>query len=108
MASQGPPNQTKNTKRNIDLKMKYRITPLNFASAFFLVLAVYTWVYGASVSGMQAVHLGGTIGWIFLLFAVVVSFLDILLRNFFPITKILWIVQLSFITLTLIIFFIVK
>ncbi len=64
--------------------MKYRITPLNFASAFFLILAVYTWIYGISISGMQALHLGPAVGWIFLLFAVVVSFLDIMLRNFFP------------------------
>ena len=88
--------------------MKFRITPLNFASAFFLCLAVYTWIYGASISTLQTVHLGATIGWIFLLFAFVVSFLDLMLRNFFPQTKKLWIVELSFITLTVIIFLIVK
>jgi hypothetical protein len=88
--------------------MKFRITPLNFASAFFLFLAVYIWIYGASITGMKVVQLGTTIAWIFLLFAVVVSFLDLMLRNFFQQTKILWIVELSFITLTLIIFLLVK
>jgi len=88
--------------------MKFRLTPLNFASAFFLILAVYVWIYGASITGVQVHSLGGTIGWIFLLFAFVVSFLDIMLRNFFPENKKLWIVELSFITLTIIIFLIIK
>jgi hypothetical protein len=42
------------------------------------------------------------------LFAVVVSFMDILFRNFFPETKKVWIVELSFITLVAIIFSLVK
>jgi len=88
--------------------MKFRISPLNFASAFFLVIAVYSWVYGVKISGVQFPHMGGAIGWIFLLFAVVVSFMDIMFRNFFPDTKKLWIVELSFITLAAIIFLIVK
>jgi len=88
--------------------MKFRLTPLNFASAFFLILAVYVWIYGASITGVQVRSLGGTIGWILLLFAFVVSFLDIMLRNFFPENKKLWIVELSFITLTIIIFLIIK
>jgi len=88
--------------------MKIRLTPLNFFSAFFLILAVYVWIKGASIVGMQVQHLGGTIGWIFLLFAFVVSFLDLMLRNFFPETKKIWIVELSFITLTIIIFLLVK
>jgi hypothetical protein len=88
--------------------MKFRITPLNFASAFLLFLAVYIWIYGAGISGMRVTKLSGTIGWIFLLFAFVVSFLDLMLRNFFPETKKLWIVELSFITLTAIIFLLVK
>ena len=58
--------------------------------------------------GVHVHNLGGTIGWIFLLFAFVVSFLDIMLRNFFPETKKIWIVELSFITLTIIIFLLVK
>jgi len=43
-----------------------------------------------------------------LLFAFVVSFLDLMLRNFFPKTKSLWIVEISFITLATIIFLLVK
>jgi hypothetical protein len=88
--------------------MKLRITPLNFATAFFLVVAVYSWVYGIKVSGYQFKNLGAVIGWIFLLFAMVVSFMDILFRNYFPQNKKLWIVELSFITLAAIIFILVK
>jgi len=88
--------------------MKLRITPLNFATAFFLFVAVYSWVYGIKVSGYQFKNLGAVIGWIFLLFAIVVSFMDILFRNYFPQNKKLWIVELSFITLAAIIFLLVK
>jgi hypothetical protein len=88
--------------------MKFRITPLNFASAFFLIVAVYSWIYGVKISGVQFRHMDATIGWIFLLFAIVVSFMDIMFRNFFPETKKLWIVELSFITLAAIIFLLVK
>jgi hypothetical protein len=88
--------------------MKIRITPLNFGSAFFLVLAVYTWINGAGISGRQYAHLGGAISLIFLLFAFVVSFMDIMFRNFFPETKKLWLIELSFITLVAIIFLLVK
>jgi len=88
--------------------MKLRITPLNFASAFFLFVAVYSWIYGVKVSGVKLASMGSAIGWIFLLFAVVVSFMDIMFRNFFPEIKKLWIVELSFITLAAIIFLLVK
>jgi hypothetical protein len=88
--------------------MKLRLTPLNFFSAFFIILAVYVWINGAATMGVQVHQLGTTIGWIFLLFAFVVSFLDIMLRNFFPETKKIWIVELSFITLTIIIFYLLK
>lgn len=88
--------------------MKLRITPLNFASAFFLVAAVYSWIFGIRVGGLQAHRMGATVGWIFLLFAVVVSFLDLIFRNFFADLKKLWLIELSFITLTAIIFLIVK
>ncbi len=88
--------------------MKLRITPLNICSAGLLVLAVYILINGASVAGSQYIHLGTAIGLIFLLFAFVVAFLDIMLRNFFPVTKSLWIVELSFITLVAIIFLLVK
>ena len=88
--------------------MKLRLTPLNFASAFFLIIAVYSWIFGIKISGMQIKHMSGIIGWIFILFAVVVSFMDIMFRNFFPDIKKLWIVELSFITLAAIIFLLVK
>jgi hypothetical protein len=88
--------------------MKLKITPLNFATAFFLIAAVYVWINGASVTGVQYKHLGMAISWIFLLFAVVVSFLDLTFRNFFPQTKNLWIIELSFITLTAILFLLAK
>ena len=88
--------------------MKIKITPLNFATAFFLFAAFYVWVKGASVAGAQYKHLGTAIGWISLLFAVVVSFLDLTFRNFFPQSKNLWLVELSFITLTAVLFLLVK
>ena len=88
--------------------MKFRITPLNFASAFFLIIAVYSWVYGVKISGYHFKQMGTTIGWIFLLFAFVVSFMDIMFRNFLAETKKIWIVELSFITLTAIIFLLVR
>jgi hypothetical protein len=89
-------------------QMKFRISPLNFGAAFFLMLAVYIWINGAKITGSRYEHWSGTIALVFLLFAFVVSFLDIMLRNFFPRTKSLWIVELSFITLTIIIFLLVK
>jgi hypothetical protein len=92
----------------LNKKMKLRITPLNFATAFFLFLAVYIWLNGASITGMQFTHLGGAISLIFLLFALVVSFMDIMFRNFFPQLKKLWLIELSFITLATIIFLLVK
>lgn len=88
--------------------MKIRLTPLNIATAIFLVLAVYTWIYGADITGPKAVNLGMAIGWVFLLFALVVAFMDLILRNFFKQTKTLWLVELSFITLTAVIFLLVK
>ncbi|MES2274703.1 MAG: hypothetical protein V4592_01690 [Bacteroidota bacterium] len=90
--------------------MKFRITPLNFASTFFLVLAVYMWKNGASIAGeqYQQLHLGLTLSLIFLLFAFVVFVLDLMFRNFFPETKKLWMVELSFIALATIIFLIVR
>ncbi len=90
--------------------MKLRVTPLNFCTAIFLMLAAYIWIYGGKLvtGGGIYNHLSGTIAWIFLLFAVVVSFLDIILRNFFQQLKNVWIVEVSFITLTAIIFLLVK
>ncbi|CAN5245431.1 hypothetical protein BH09BAC6_BH09BAC6_18850 [soil metagenome] len=88
--------------------MKFRITPLNFGSAFFLILVGYIWIYGARFTGSRYEHWSGTISLIFLLFAFVVFVMDIMFRNFFPETKKLWIVELSFITLAIIIFLLVK
>jgi hypothetical protein len=88
--------------------MKIRITPLNFASAFFLFAAIYSWIFGVSVSGVHLHVITASIGWIFLLFAIVVSFMDIMLRNFFPDIKKLWLIELSFLTLVLVLFFLVK
>ena len=87
---------------------KLRITPLNFVSALFLVIAVYSWIYGVKISGYQFKHMGAAIGWIFLLFTIVVSFMDVMFRNFFQQTKKIWIVELSFITLAAIIFLLVR
>ena|ERR1700744_283172 len=92
----------------LKLEMKFRITPLNIAAAAFLVMAVYTFVYGVSVAGSKTIHLGTAMGLIFLLFAFVVSFMDIMLRNFFPQTKKLWVIEISFITLAAVIFLLVK
>ena len=87
-----------------------RLTPLNFATAFFLILAVYVAIYGASVVGGKYPHnISSTIFcMVFLLFAIVVSFMDIMLRNFFREIKKLWIVELSFITLAIILFLLAK
>ena len=88
--------------------MKFRLTPLNLGTAFFLVLAAYTWIYGIKISGSSFKLMNTAMGWIFLLFAFVVSFMDIMFRNFFADTKKLWIVELSFITLAAIIFLLIK
>jgi hypothetical protein len=88
--------------------IKFRISPLNFATAAFFILAGYIFINGAKITGSPYEHWSGTIGLIFILFGVVVSLLDIIFRNFFSETKKLWIVELSFITLVLIIFFLVK
>ncbi len=88
--------------------MKFKITPLNFATAFLLILAGYVWIYGATVIGTTFTRMGGIISLIFLLFAFVVSFIDIMFRNFFPDTKKLWLIELSFITLVAIIFLLVR
>ena len=88
--------------------MKFRLTPLNLATAFLLIIAVYSWVYGVKITGLQYHQMSGVIGWIFILFAIVVSFMDIMFRNFLLATKKIWIVELSFITLVAVIFLIVK
>jgi len=88
--------------------MKFRITPLNFAAAALLFLSAYSFIKGVGVAGSSTIHLGTAMGLIFLLFALVVAFMDLMLRNFFPQTKKLWVIELSFITLAAVIFLIVK
>jgi len=88
--------------------MKLRITPLNFATTFFILVAAYIWIYGAHIAGRPLENWSGTIGWIFLLFAFVVFFLDLIFRNFFAELKKLWLVELCFIALVVIIFLIVR
>ena len=88
--------------------MRIKITPLNFATAFFIILAVWVFIKGADVTGMGFTHMGTAIGLVFLLVAFVVSFMDIIFRNFFQETKKLWVIELSFITLALVIFLLVK
>ncbi|MFA6082994.1 hypothetical protein [Mucilaginibacter sp.] len=93
---------------SVDQPRKFRISPLNFASAALFILAGYIFLNGAKITGSPYEHWSGTISLIFVLFGVVVSLLDIIFRNFFAQTKKLWIVELSFITLVVIIFLIVK
>jgi len=57
---------------------------------------------------MPQQHLRVTLSVIFLFFGLVVAFLDLMLRNFFPEIKKLWVVELSFIVLTAVIFLLVK
>ena len=88
--------------------MKFRFTPLNLATAFLILAAGYIFIYGASIAGRPYEHWSGTIGCIFLLFAFVVFVLDVMFRNFFPETKKIWIIELSFIALVTIILLIIK
>jgi hypothetical protein len=93
---------------SVDQPRKFRISPLNFASAGLFILAGYIFLNGAKITGSPYEHWSGTISLIFVLFGIVVSLLDIIFRNFFAQTKKLWIVELSFITLVAIIFLLVK
>jgi hypothetical protein len=89
--------------------MKLRLTPLNFATAFFFVLAAITWLYKpVSITGNQFRQWTGTIALVYLLFGLVVWFLDMIFRNFFANTKTLWLIEVSFIVLTAVIYLIVK
>lgn len=88
--------------------MNFRITPLNFATAFFLFLTGYIWIEGASITGSKFENWSTAIGWVFLLFAFGVSFLDIIFRNFFPETKKIWLIELSFITLATVLFLLLR
>ena len=105
-------NQNKVSPPGSDLEgaKGFRITPLNFAAAFLVVVAVYVWIYGVSIIGGRYPHAlkSWMFGAVFLLFAMVVSFMDLILRNFFRQTKKLWIVELSFITLAIILFLLAR
>ena len=101
-------DQINDQVKNADQPRKFRLSPLNVATAALLILAGYIFINGAKITGTPYEHWSGTIALIFVLFAFVVSFLDLIFRNFFRITKNLWIVELSFITLVAIIFLLVK
>lgn len=89
--------------------MKLRLTPLNFATAFLIVLAFITWFYKpVSVTGTELKQWTGTIAIIFLTFAVFSFFLDMLFRNYFLQIKMLWMVEIAFIILTAVIYLIVR
>lgn len=88
--------------------MKFRFTPLNLATAAFIVLAVDIWINGAKLSGGQYEHFGSAISWMFLLFAAAVVFLDVTFRNLFTETKKIWIIELSFITLAAVMYLLVS
>jgi hypothetical protein len=89
--------------------MKLRLTPLNFATAFFIVLAFITWQYKpVSITGTELKQWTGTIALIFLFFGISISFLDLIFRNFFLETKMLWIIEISFLILTAVIYLIVR
>jgi len=88
--------------------MKIKITPLNFATAFFIIMAVLVFTKAITIAGVAFANMSVAIGLIFLLFAFVVSFLDIIFRNFFADLKKLWLIELSFITLAAVIFLLVK
>jgi hypothetical protein len=89
--------------------MKLRLTPLNFATAFFFVLALVTWLFKpVSITGNEFKQWTGTIALVYLLFGLVVWFLDMIFRNFFSNTKTLWLIEISFLVLTAVIYLIVK
>jgi len=87
--------------------MKIKITPLNFLSAFLLFIAIYIWIYGANIVGLQyqQLNLGNTLIWVFFLFAFVIFVVDLMFRNFFPHTKTLWIIESTFVIFIAVIFF---
>ncbi|MBS7563389.1 hypothetical protein KHS38_03145 [Mucilaginibacter sp. Bleaf8] len=89
--------------------MKLRVTPLNFAALFFVVLALITWIYKPiAITGRELANWTGTIAIIFLFFALSTFLLDGIFRNFFPQKKTLWTVEFSFLAITGIIYLLVK
>jgi len=89
--------------------MKFRITPLNIATALLIVLAFVTWFFKpVSVTGNELKQWTGTIGIIFIVFAIFSFFLDMLFRNYFLQNKMLWLVEIAFIILTAVIYLLVR
>lgn len=89
--------------------MKFKVTPLNFAALFLVVLAIITWIYKPiAITGRELSNWTGTVAIIFLFFAVSILLLDGILRNFFPRQKTLWVIELSFLALTTVIYLLVK
>ncbi|GAB2687414.1 hypothetical protein GCM10027037_07090 [Mucilaginibacter koreensis] len=85
--------------------MKLKLTPLNFATAFFVVMAFVSWYTKASlVAGSKTLQWGGTIAIVYIVLAVAAFFLDATFRYFFTETKRLWIVELSFIVFTAVLY----
>jgi len=85
--------------------MKLKLTPLNLATALLIVLAFISWRFHAVVvTGKNLAHWGGTVALIYLVLAVMVFFLDMVFRYFFTQTKILWLVELSFVVLTTVLY----
>ncbi|QJD97980.1 hypothetical protein HH214_19910 [Mucilaginibacter robiniae] len=89
--------------------MKFKVTPLNFATVFFIVLAFITWLYHpVGVTGRELAGWSGAIAILFFFFAFVVAFLDMIFRNFFLKLKVIWAIELSFIVLTVGIYLMVR
>lgn len=85
--------------------MKLRLTPLNIATAFLVVLAFISWQFDAVlVKGSKFLHWSGTIAIVYLVFALALFWLDLIFRNFFPQTRRLWVIETSFIALTVILY----
>lgn len=86
----------------------FRLTPLNLVTAVFLFMALYTALYGAAFTGSEYQRWSGAIAGLFALFAIATFFLDMIFRNFIPETKRLWIVELSFVAFTTVLFLLLK
>ena len=88
--------------------MNVKISPLNIATAFFIFMAIYVGIYGIKITNSRTINFKGSVCAIFVLFALVVFVIDVMLRNFFPETKKLWIIELCFVVLTAVIYLLVK
>ncbi len=85
--------------------MRIKLTPLNIATAFLVVLAFISWQFHAvMVTGRNLVRWGGTVALIYMVLALMVFFLDMTFRYFFTKVKTLWVIELSFIALTAVLY----